>query len=203
MGCERPFLFRSMSVKSPYRYHIVLPDKQVGPYDRRTIVGMRIKKLIDQNVSLVRSDGHSMTVAQLMMDRFEMADARASQPVGTPATGLWPTFLVNFGGGGWRGAGALGFTGRGELRFQGDVLRLTGQRKGKLFGSTQDRVKLPLTDIASVLAGASDASHIVLWLKPNSPLIDPNTPGPITMALDDADTVKELIELVSMGTYAM
>jgi hypothetical protein len=141
-----------MRVDPLYRYRLLLNGKQVGSYDRRTIVGMRIKKLLDNNNQLLRSDGHLMTVAQLMVDRFEMADSQAAVLAGeSVASGLWPTFLVDFGGG-WRGAGALGFTGRGELRFQGNSLRLTGQRKGRLFGGTQERVELPLAGIASANA---------------------------------------------------
>jgi hypothetical protein len=188
-----------MRSDSPYRYRIVVQGKQLGPFDRRTIVGMRIKKLLDNNLPVQRSDGHHMTVAQLMMDRFEMADAQGvNHPVGAPASGLWPTFAVDFGGG-WRGAGALGFTGKGELRFQGDVLRLSGQRRGRVFGSTPERVKLPTAGIASAMAVAKNAHHLELWLKPSQPFDEARKGLPVVLALDDADAVKELLELMNLG----
>ncbi len=191
-----------MRTDSPYvySYRILLNDKQVGPYDRRTIVGMRIKKLLGNNVALLRSDGLPMTVAQLMMDRFEMADAQGGvhHPAGAPASGLWPTFAVDFGGG-WRGAGALGFVGQGELRFQGDVLRLTGQRKGAMFRSKTERMKLPMNAIASARASAHDASVLELIAKPEQPFMPMIEQSPVTLRLDDADAVKELLELMHMG----
>ena len=183
-----------------YSYRILLNDKQVGPYDRRTIVGMRIKKLLGNNVALLRSDGLPMTVAQLMMDRFEMADAEGGvhHPAGAPASGLWPTFPVDFGGG-WRGAGALGFVGRGELRFQGDVLRLLGQRKGRMFSSKQERMKLPMNTLASAHASAKDACVLELVAKQEQPFVQAMGQLPVQLRLDDAQAVKELLELMQMG----
>jgi hypothetical protein len=188
-----------MRVDSPHRYRILLQDKQVGPFDRRTIVGMRLKKLLDNNTPLLRTDGHTMTVAQLVADRFEMADAQAAQLAGEPVgSGLWPTFLVDFGGG-WRGAGALGYTGRGELRFQGDTLRLAGQRKGRVFGSVLERVKLPLSGIASATVGIANQSQLELRLKPDQPFPEAGKFLPAVLTLDDMDAVKELIGLMHLS----
>jgi hypothetical protein len=182
-----------------YSYRILLNDKQVGPFDRRTIVGMRIKKLLGNNVALLRSDGLPMTVAQLMMDRFEMADAEGGvhHPAGAPASGLWPTFAVDFGGG-WRGAGALGFVGKGELRFQGDVLRLTGLRKGRMFTSKQERLKLPMNTIANAQASAKDACLLELVAKPEQPFLQTIGQLPVQLRLSDEDSLKELLELMQM-----
>ncbi len=182
-----------------YSYRILLNDKQVGPFDRRTIVGMRIKKLLEGNVALLRSDGLPMTVAQLLMDRFEMADAQGGvhHPAGAPASGLWPTFLVDFGGS-WRGAGALGFIGSGELRFQGDVLRLTGQRKSTMFRMTTERLKLPMNAIASAQASAQDACVLELIAKPEQPFVTAAQQAPVQIRMDDIDTVIELLELMHM-----
>lgn len=183
-----------------YSYRILLNDKQVGPFDRRTVVGMRIKKLLGNNVALLRSDGLQMTVSQLMMDRFENADAQGGvhHPAGAPASGLWPTFAVDFGGG-WRGAGALGFVGKGELRFQGDTLRLTGRRKGHLFRSKKERLKLAMNTIASAQANAKDACLLELVAKPEQPFLQTKAQLPVQLRLDDMDAVKELLELMQMG----
>ncbi len=189
-----------MSADSPHRYRILLQDKQVGPFDRRTVVGMRLKKLLDNNTPLLRTDGHAMTVAQLVADRFEMADAQAAERAGEPVgSGLWPTFFVDFGGS-WRGAGALGFTGRGELRFQGDTLRVAGQRKGRVFGSVPERVKLPLSGIASADVGVANQSQLELRLKPDQPFPEAGKYLPAVLTLDDMDAVKELIGLMNVST---
>lgn len=183
-----------------YSYRILLNDKQVGPFDRRTIVGMRIKKLIGNGVALVRSDGLPMTVAQLMMDRFEMADAEGGvhHPAGAPASGLWPTFAVDFGGS-WRGAGALGFVGKGELRFQGDVLRLSGLRKGRMFSRKPERLKLAMNTIASAQVNAKDACLLELIAKPEQPFVQTVGQLPVQLRLDDGDSVTELLALMQPG----
>ena len=156
-----------MRADSPYRYRLLIGDRSLGPYNRRTIVGMRIKNLIDNDLLVRRGDGHQMTVAQLLADRFEMADADSlkSQAVSPPASGIWPTFLMNCGGNLMK-PGALGFIGKGELRFQGDHLRLTANRKSGLISTRQARSKLPIAALRSATVHASQADMIVLQLKP-------------------------------------
>lgn len=187
-----------MKAPSPYSYRLLLENKQVGPFDRRTIVGMRINKLIPKETSILRSDGLLMTAAQLLADRNEQADPHTGQLACAPiamASVQWPTFLVNFGGnfGGILGAGALGFVGRGELRFQSDSLRLSGQRKSGLLRSAQDRVKIAIADIAAVNAQAS-AAHITL--RANHPLVAQRKSPVIKIVMDSPGEVAELIELV-------
>ncbi len=184
-----------------YSYRILLNDKQVGPFDRRTVVGMRIKKLVGNNVALLRSDGLSMTVAQLMLDRSEMADAQGGvhHPAGAPASGLWPTFAVDFGGG-WRGAGALGFVGKGELRFEGDGLRLTGQRRRRIFSRQPVRMKLALNTLVSAQANVQDACLLELVAKPEHPFAHAKRQTPVQLQLEDMDAVKELLDLMQMGS---
>jgi hypothetical protein len=187
-----------MKAPSPYSYRLLLENKQVGPFDRRTIVGMRINKLIPKETSVLRSDGLLMTAAQLLADRNEQADPETGQLASAPvamASVQWPTYLVNFGGnlGGVLGAGALGFVGQGELRFQSDALRLTGQRKSGLFRSAEDRVKIAISDIAAIDAVAS-VVHITL--RTNHPLVAQLKSPVVKIAMDSAASVAELIELV-------
>src|SRR3954452_11672681 len=47
-------------------YHVLLEGAQVGPYDRRTIVGMRIKKTLTSDHVLIGADGAQLTVRDLM-----------------------------------------------------------------------------------------------------------------------------------------
>ncbi len=185
-----------MPPNSRHRYQIVLPGQLVGPFDRRTIVGMRIKKLLDNQTQLLRSDGLAMTVAQLMMDRFEMADdERVNPQVGATASGLWPTFGVDFGGQ-WHRAGAWGFIGKGELRYQGDMLRLSGKRKGRLFGSTMERVKLPVAGIAMLQESIDHPRKIEITLHAKQPLAQMGGPLTEVLTMDNEGDVRELLALM-------
>jgi hypothetical protein len=190
-------MFVYMKTASHYRYLILLNGKQVGPFDRRTVVGMRMKKLLDNNTALLRSDGLPMTVAELTMDRHEVATATTQEDSAhNPLSGVWPSFQVDFGGG-WTRAGALGFTGPGELRFQGDALRLTGQRNGVFFGSKQVRITLPIDGVAWTRPSNKDASILEVMLKP-SQLFRNIKRLPLEIKLEDMDAVRELLELISM-----
>lgn len=188
-----------MRADSPYRYHLLIGDRQLGPYDRKTIVGMRIKKLIDNDSHVNRTDGHEMTVAQLLADRFEMADAESLQKFAAapPASGIWPTFLMNCGGSLMR-PGALSFIGRGELRFQGDFLRLTANRKSGLISTRQERTRLPFDALISATVHAKLVDVLVLQLKPGHRVEGVVGNAPALIKLDDAESVRELLELMNL-----
>ena len=47
-------------------YHVLLDGRTVGPYDRRTIVGMRVKKTLGSDHVLVGADGARTTVGALV-----------------------------------------------------------------------------------------------------------------------------------------
>src|SRR4051812_39114913 len=47
-------------------FHVVLDGRKIGPYDRRTIVGMRIKKALTSDHVLIGMDGARLTVAGLI-----------------------------------------------------------------------------------------------------------------------------------------
>jgi hypothetical protein len=188
-----------MRADSPYRYHLLVGDRQLGPYDRRTIVGMRIKKLIDNNLQVKRSDGHAMTVAQLLADRFEMADAESlhKQAVSPPASGIWPAFLMDCGGSLMK-AGALGFIGKGELRFQGDHLRVTANRRAGFVSTKIERTKLLLVSISAASQDTSRPNVIVLRVKPGFPGVPEGVNHVARIKLDDDYAVRELLELMNL-----
>jgi hypothetical protein len=188
-----------MRADSPYRYHLLLKDKKIGPYDRRTIVGMRIKKLIDNDVKVLRSDGHEMTVAQLVADRFEMTSLSnfQRQIASPPASGVWPAFLIDCGGNMLK-PGAFGLMGKGELRFQGDHLRITATRKSGLIRKQTDRIKLLLIAVESAHGDTEHPSVIVLRLKPGFPNVPDGASPQARIKLDDADAVTELLELMNL-----
>jgi hypothetical protein len=189
-----------MRTDSPYQYHLLLGSKPLGPYDRRTVVGMRIKKLIDNEMRVRRSDGHEMSVAQLLADRFEMADAQSlqRQAVAPPASGIWPTFLIDCAGS-FMKPGALGFIGKGELRFQGDHLRITANRKSGFMSTRSERVKLPIVAIASAQAVSDMPQVLRLTLATGQPFPEAGRNVPVRFIFDDAESVKELLELINIG----
>jgi hypothetical protein len=189
-----------MRSESPYSYHLLVGDRQLGPYDRKTIVGMHIKKLVDGKLNLLRSDAHRMTVAQLQADRFEMADAESlrKHAASPPASGIWPTFLINCGGSLMK-PGAWGFIGRGELRFQGDYLRFTAHRKSGFVSTRQERVKLPLSAINKASSHEKHANFLVLQLKANHGVEGITGHAAEMIALDDPESVKELLELMNLS----
>ncbi len=189
----------TMRADSPFRYHLLVGDRQLGPYDRKTIVGMLIKNLIDNGLRLKRSDGHSMTVAQLLADRFEMADAESlhKHAVAPPASGIWPTFLMDCGGSLIK-PGAFGFIGRGELRFQGDFLRLSANRKSGFVSTRLERVKLPLSALASAAEHKQQPTVLVLVIKPDKTIEDAPNSKIAAIKLDDNYAVRELLELMNL-----
>src|SRR3954471_5699354 len=50
-------------------YHVVLHGKQVGPYSRRTIVGMRIRGTLGNDDAVLTSQGVQLTVSDLVKKR--------------------------------------------------------------------------------------------------------------------------------------
>jgi hypothetical protein len=138
-------------------YHVLLDGRRVGPYDRRTIVGMRMKKALNSAQVLEGSDGTQLTVAQLVHG-MQPADAPEPVEVGLEAAklepdrsgshsgtqGLFPATLLEVQGSGYA---IPAFKGEVELRLQTPVLRLAGRvREGLVW--QEDRVKFPLLDIA-------------------------------------------------------
>jgi hypothetical protein len=144
-------------------YHVLLEGRTVGPYDRRTIVGMRIKKALTNHHVLVGADGARLTVADLI----GRSPAVAFQPELSGAfAGIqsrYPAWLVHVRGRG--GVEIPRFKGEIEARVQGDRLRLAGRfRKG--FGWKDGRVKIPMAD---VLHARVAASQVELWLRADRP----------------------------------
>ena len=124
-------------------YHVLLEGRPVGPYDRRTIVGMRIKKTLTSADTVVAGNGQQFTVADLVklgrLDGNFEASRSGSYSV---VQAVHSAALVVR-----EGAAIPAFKGEIELRVQTKVLRMAGRfRSG--FGWKEDRVKFPLTDLA-------------------------------------------------------
>ncbi len=188
-----------MRTESPYKYALLVDGRRVGPFDRRTLVGMRVKMLVEDHQTVIRSDNLQMTVASLVADRFEMTDAFTVGPNGVvalppaaAASGLWPVFIVNFGGGALR-SGAFGFSGVGEMRYQGDLLRMTGRRG--LLTKSEERIKLELSGVEAV---RYVGTAVEFWLKPGLPYDESKARKWARVTLENDFAIQELQDLLKL-----
>jgi hypothetical protein len=139
-------------------YHVLLEGRRLGPYDRRTIVGMRIKKALTGEHVLVGSDGARLTVADLLMPRRDgsgTADRTGSVSV------IRATYTVNVLAVDGPGMKIPRFKGEVEARVQGSVLRLAGRFRHGM-GWKEGRVKIALQHVIHAQAIGSQAD---LWLR--------------------------------------
>lgn len=120
------------------QYHVLHEGRRVGPYDKRTIVGMRIRQTLTPEQMLVDDLGRNVTVAELMAERSVAAAGRQ-----IPSSG-WPKFAVRFVPPSSQTLKATPYSGEGEIRLQEDIIRVAGSSRG-LFGTRRHgRVKLPI-----------------------------------------------------------
>ena len=134
------------------RYHVLHEGRRMGPYDRRTIVGMRVKKTLTSDQVVVAQDGAEMTVAELVHGGLAPIPKRSADETLAPAgaggnysvvEGLYPSKLIEVEGTGYA---VPPFNGEIELRVQKKVLRVAGRyREGAAW--KEDRIKIPLPDI--------------------------------------------------------
>jgi hypothetical protein len=139
---------------------VALGDRKVGPYDRRTIVGMRIKQTLTSDHVLIGADGAQLTVGELI-------GQRPAKPYNADRSGSFSlvhaTFTASVLELEGKGAAIPRFKGEIEARVQADVLRLAGRFRHGL-GWKEDRVKIPLKD---VVHARISGSKIDLWLRPS------------------------------------
>lgn len=143
-------------------YHVVLEGRTLGPYDRRTIVGMRIKKTLTSKNVLVGADGARLTVGELVRGEPPEPPFQASRGEGTSSYSViqatHPASVLDVEG---QGYAIPPFKGEVEVRVQTKVLRLAGRFRDGLAWK-EDRVKFPLEDIAHArLRG----SIVDLWIR--------------------------------------
>jgi hypothetical protein len=133
-------------------YHVLHDGRRVGPYDRRTIVGMRIKKTLNSKQVLVASDGARLTVAELVRQGQAQPEPAFAASMGSSTggrsysvvQGIHAARLLEVEGKGYE---LPPFKGELEVRVQTKVLRLSGRfREGLEW--REDRVKFPLHEIA-------------------------------------------------------
>ena len=139
-------------------YHVLLEGRKVGPYDRRTIVGMRIKKALTSDHVLIARDGGQTTVADLIRKPPTESFNANRSGVFSLVQATYTAALVSAGR---RGLDIPRFRGEIEARVQSDVLRIAGRyRRG--FGWKDGRIKIPLKDIVHARINSSQAE---LWIR--------------------------------------
>ncbi len=171
------------------RFHVVLQGRRVGPYDRRTIIGMRIRKALASTDVLVDAQGVELTVADLIGRRppkpFEPTRTGNFSVVQATLTGS----LVAVRG---RGLPIPAFKGELEVRAQTDVLRIAGRfRRG--LGWRDDRVKIPLQDIVHARVRGSEVD-LGLRSAPGAPLQQ------LVLELFTPESAGELVEHLAYAT---
>lgn len=141
-------------------YHVLLDGRTVGPYDRKTIVGMRIKRMLTGDHQLVAADGTRLTVRELVGGPSAGRKASAGGAGSSPVLGTYTGILLEAGR---RGVAVPAFKGELEVRVHAEVLRLAGRRRRGFLGWKDDRVKLPLADVAHARA---KGPRVDIWLQP-------------------------------------
>jgi hypothetical protein len=154
-------------------YHVVLDGRRLGPYDRRTIVGMRVRKTLTSRHLLEATDGARLTVAELLHGTLPLTPAAPPPPPAepvSPASGrgnysappaMHPADLLEVQG---RGYPVPPFKGEVEVRVQKKALRLAGRYRDALAWK-EDRVKIPLQDIVHARL---QGSVVELGVRPES-----------------------------------
>ncbi|MEO7643188.1 MAG: hypothetical protein ABI919_08925 [Ramlibacter sp.] len=139
-------------------FHVMLGGRKVGPYDRRTIVGMRIKEALTSDHVLIDSDGVQLSVADLIGRAARSNDFNPNRTGGFSI--VQATFPASLSGVDGKGVDIPRFSGEVEARLQNDALRVAGRfRQG--FGWKEGRVKLPLGEI---IRAGTRGSRLVLGL---------------------------------------
>jgi hypothetical protein len=142
-------------------YHVLHEGRRMGPYDRRTIIGLRIKNTLNGEHLLEASDGSRLTVAQLIGRPSPAGDFNAMRSGSyTSAKHTCSASLVDSESG---PVEIPAFRGEVEVRVHSDVLRIAGTHRGGLGRGLKDgRVKLPLKDIVHARTAGS---RVDLWLR--------------------------------------
>jgi hypothetical protein len=153
---------KKMKSNNNLKYHVLLEGCRVGPYDRRTIVGMRIKETLSSEHVLVDPLGAKLTVGDLLGSpaSFNPSQSGAFSIV----QGTYPAALTGVSG---RGLRIPKFVGEMEVRLHSDVLRLAGRYR-QAFRQHDTRIKIPLGLITRAQA---QGSRVDLWLRSGSEVV--------------------------------
>lgn len=159
----------------------------VGPYDRRTIIGMRIRNALASESVLVSADGAQLTVGDLIR-------SKRPEPFNPNRSGSYSLVQATFTSGlievDGRGLAIPRFRGEIETRVQSDVLRLAGGFR-RVFGWKEDRVKIPLK---SIVHARVRNSLVDLWVQPESASAGAAHLQRLTLELFTPESAGELVD---------
>jgi hypothetical protein len=139
-------------------YHVLLEGRTVGPYDRRTIVGMRIKKTLARDQVLVNARGSRLTVAELIGKHPAATFNPNRSGSFSKVQATYPASLIETQG---RGLAIPRFSGEVQARVQGEVLRITGRCRRALRWK-DGRIKIVLGDVVHARV---QSNRVDLWLR--------------------------------------
>ena len=182
------------------QYHVFLQGKQLGPYDQRTIVGMRIKKTLSNGDVLIDQYGGQTTVGQLLgktsknegagLDLGNSVFDTLQTGAYSPVVGLFMARHMH------RSKGLVevpAFVGGVQARAHTDLLRLAGVRR-TLFKRKEGRVKIPFGQILRV---QQQGAQLALWVRTDTR----QTGAPsITLEMHSADDAKALLAALPDST---
>ena len=172
---------------NPLAYHVLLEGRRMGPYDRRTIVGLRIKKTLTSDHLLEASDGSRLSVAELLGRRPAPAEFNPMASGNyTAAKATCSAWLIE------RERGPIdipAFRGEVEVRVHAEVLRIAGKHR-LAFALKDGRVKLPLADLVYF---RTTGSRLDLWLRSGEGRRNAGTLQRIALDLFSAEAVQELL----------
>ncbi len=142
------------------QFHVLLRGRTLGPYNWRTIVGMRVRQTLSSEDMLLGPDGRRLSVGELI-DRRNRATQRAAHRSSGFSIVLasYEACLLGVEGAGHE---IPRFRGLVEARVQADgLLRVAGRfRRGWRW--REDRVKLPLEQVRHARV---NATVVELWLQ--------------------------------------
>jgi hypothetical protein len=143
-------------------YFVFLDGRKIGPFDKRTIMGMRVRNTLRDEHMLLDSDEQSMSVREVL-ERTQAAplfDAAASGIYSSVAAQFFAKAIKV----GARHPYVPSFSSDVEVRVLQEVLRLSGRYR-QFLQTKEDRVKLPWARLTSVYA---KKDKVWVWLMDDS-----------------------------------
>ena len=141
------------------RFHVLAQGQPLGPYDRRTIVGMCIRQTLSGGDVLLDAAGNRLTVGDLLTRQPPQAFEPQRTGSFSVVRAVYAGCLLDVEG---DGLSIPSFQGEVEIRLQVDVLRISGRFR-RWWRWREDRVKLPLQAIEQL---RQEGSRLALGLRP-------------------------------------
>lgn len=180
-----------MSAEPSPTYYLLLDGRRIGPYDVKTLVGMRIKKALASDQVLVDPQGTRLTVGELVTRHR----SRKFEPQQSGSMSLvLAAFMGRLVAPDEDGLAIPAFRGLMEVRIQLDGLRLAGRfRQGLRW--KEDRVKIPM---AAVVHARNVGPRVDLWLKPE----ETGHPGlrRLSVVLESTDDALDMLDKLTSAT---